>query len=135
MVANLSTIDHSWYGIITHTLRNDGSISRARIRELTMFPHGIMVNCQIEGQHKVKDEHPLIIAFVHNAWLNIDMVSDDDLPNDIESMTYVPEECSRTLPSLTLGKSVMDDLDRKQLRAFQYISKKINIILGMSEVN
>jgi hypothetical protein len=129
----LTTTDHSWYNIITHTLRKDGTISRARIQELIMFPHCIMVRCKIEGQNRVKDEHPIIIAFVHNMWLNIDIVSEDDLPDDIETMTHVPEECCNTLPSLILGDKTRLSLNISQNKAFQYISEKINIILSLPE--
>ena len=129
----MSTTDHSWNGLITHTLRKNGTISRARIHELIMFQHCIMVRCKIEGQTKTKDEHPIIVAFIHNMWVNVDVVSEDDLPDDTDMITYVPEECSQTLPSLTLSKSVEQKLTIQQKRAFRYISDKINIILALRE--
>jgi hypothetical protein len=94
-----------------------------------------MMRCKIEGQSKIKDEHPITVAFVHNMWTNIDIVSEDDLPEDIDSVTTIPEECTTTLPKLTIGSVVQDSLNISQKRAFTYISDKVNVILNMQNNN
>lgn len=130
----LTTIDHSWYGLIVHTLRTDGTISRASIQELIMFPYHMMLRCKIEGQDKIKDEHPITIAFIHNLWTNVDIVSEDDIPDEMDIISYIPKECS-TLPSLVLSSSVENTLTSSHKAAFQYISKKLDVILSLRSVD
>ena len=131
----VSTKNHTWYHLIAHVLRKNGSISRARIGKMIFFPHMIMLRCTMEGQKKQKDEHPLNIAFLHNMWLNIDIVSEDDLPLEVDAVVDVPEECCQTLPTLMLENTFFETLNEDQRRAFQFLSDKINLILSLHETN
>lgn len=129
MIDTLETIDHSWYNILTHCLRSDGTVTRARLKELVFFPHGIMIRASMSGQHVHKDVDPTCIAFLQVMWLNVDVVSDDDtVPT---SSDYVPEECTVSLGSLVLSDSVLVKLNAAQRTAFRHITNQVNTILQL----
>ena len=127
MTTYFETIDHSWYNLVTHCLRSNGTVTRAKLKELVFFPHGIMIRVSMTGRNAQKDVDPTCIAFLQVMWLNVDVVSDDEVPEK----SYVPEECTVSLGSLVLSEVALSRLDDDQKAAFRHITTQINLILKL----
>jgi hypothetical protein len=123
----LETIDHSWYNVVTHCLRSDGSVTRAKLKELVFFPHGIMIRVSMTGRNAHKDVDPTCVAFLQVMWLNVDVVSDDE----VTDKEYAPEECTVSLGSLVLAETVLAKLNEDQKAAFRHMTTQVNLILQL----
>ena len=104
--------NHSWYDKHAHIFRTDGRVVRATLGELVESPSGIYIKATfLHEQHsRIKHVSPLTVAALQVMWVNVDVVSDVELPDDLDSVTdfVAPRECDR-LPLLVVTQSKLSD--------------------------
>jgi hypothetical protein len=92
---------HSWCGKYTHIFRTDGRVVRAKVGELVLDPStgGFYFKTTfLDGTTpRVKHVSPLTVAALQVMWSNVDVVSDLELPEDLDTVTCFepPPECDR----------------------------------------
>jgi len=103
----MTHIHHTWYNKHAHIFRSDGRIVRATMKELVFDNGAIYIKTEFtdgKGLLQTKDTSPITIAALQVLWINVDVVSDVELPEDFETVTtfIAPRECDR-LPPLTIS--------------------------------
>lgn len=110
----MNTTRHTWYDLHAHIFRTDGRVVRANLREIVIENGGVYIAAHFteKGKKKYKHVSPITIAALQLLWINIDVVSDVELPDDIEnSTTFIPpKECDR-LPSLDLEEDDLQEFE------------------------
>ena len=98
----MDSVQHSWYDKNAHVFRTDGRIVRAALKQLVFSGDAIYIRVQFmeNGIVRCKDVSLLMIASLQVLWVNVDVVSDVELPEDIEDVTdfIPPVECDRLPP-------------------------------------
>jgi hypothetical protein len=94
---------HTWYNQYAHIFRTDGRVVRATLKELVIEGDAIYIKTEFidhTGAIKTKDTSPITIAALQVLWINVDVVSDVELPDDFDSVTDFtpPRECDRLPP-------------------------------------
>ena len=102
---------HSWYGRRAHVFRTDGRVVRATLGRLYFGPEGVHLAAEFQDAQKSITKHvsPVCVAAVQNLWLNVDVVSDVELPDEDADHTSfrAPQECER-LPTLAVHDPAAD---------------------------
>ena len=103
----VQTYQHSWCDKHAHIFRTDGRVVRAKVGELVLDTStgGFYLKTTfLEGTtRRVKHVSPLTVAALQVLWSNVDVVSDVDLPEDLDTVTCFdpPPECDR-LPAFVV---------------------------------
>ena len=104
----MESINHTWYNKHAHIFRTDGRVVRATLKQLVIL-NGCAIYIRAEfvdekGDTRSKDVSPVAVAALQVLWENVDVVSDVDLPDDLENETSFipPRECDR-LPVLEVS--------------------------------
>lgn len=128
-------VNHTWYGMHAHVLRSNGRVVRAVIGELLFKPYGIYLRARFRSDDRTrsKDVDPVTVACVHHLWRNVDVVSDDEIPDedDVVVPGLVTEECVYTLPMLAVGNDT--HLTTEQRSAFECVSRHANNITNITD--
>lgn len=119
---------HTWYNKHAHIFRSDGRIVRATLKEFVFDRGAIYIKTEFmdgQGILRTKDTSPITIAALQVLWVNVDVVSDVELPEDFETVTdfIAPRECDR-LPSLTIST--------EKTPALTCMLMQVNHFLGLS---
>jgi hypothetical protein len=101
----MSGINHTWFNKSAHVFRTDGRVVRAIMKELFMEGDAIYIKTDFfDPRHgtgiQTKDLSPITIAALQVMWVNVDVVSDMEFPEDMDSVTNFvpPRECDRLPP-------------------------------------
>lgn len=125
-----TTCNHSWYNKYTHMFRNNGKIVRGQIKELVFDEHNILFKIVFRDRNQQKNKHvsPITIATLQVLWLNVDIVSDVELPDD--TSFYVPPECDELSSTfdITDGEVLTDD----QKHALDGLKLELKHILSLT---
>ena len=125
----MDTTKHSWYNMHAHIFRTDGRVVRAKLQDIVMENGGIYIAAHFteKGKNKYKHVSPITIAALQLLWINVDVVSDVELPDDIENSTNFipPKECDR-LPRLEME----DDVNLEEFEdAFKCLKLQVDSFL------
>jgi hypothetical protein len=97
-------MNHSWYGKCAHIFRTDGRVVRSTLEHLLVQDGAVYIHVKFIGENgtiHTKDVSPIAIAALQILWMNVDVVSDVDIPDDEDAQFVPPPECER-LPLLTV---------------------------------
>jgi hypothetical protein len=101
----MESVKHTWYNKHAHIFRTDGRVVRATLKQIVIINESaIYIKAEFvddKGKTRSKEVSPLTIAALQVLWENVDVVSDVELPEDLENETSFipPRECDR-LPVL-----------------------------------
>ena len=103
----MESVEHTWYQKHAHIFRTDGRVVRATVLQLVLEHGAIYLKVEFldtHGVRKTKDVSPLTVACLQILWENVDVVSDMELPDDMEQVTdfVPPRECDH-LPALAVS--------------------------------
>jgi hypothetical protein len=103
----MESTKHTWYGKQSHIFRTDGRVVRATLKQLVLERGAIYIKTEFvdnKGVLKTKDVSPITVASLQVLWENVDVVSDVELPDDVESVTdFLPPLESEHLPVLEVS--------------------------------
>ena len=135
------TKEHSWYDKRTHILRSDGRVVRATLKELVITGDTVLVKAAFTDGGVVKQKHVDLptIAALQVCWMNIDVVSDVEIPEDdgVSTNFDVPLECER-LPCISIHRKLLTAAVQSVLHATNFFiglhtqSPGINDLVGMT---
>jgi hypothetical protein len=94
---------HTWFNKHAHIFRTDGRVVRATMKEIVLERDAIYIRTEFlddTGMIKTKDTSPITVAALQVLWVNVDVVSDMELPDDFDIVTNFvpPRECDRLPP-------------------------------------
>jgi hypothetical protein len=127
-------IRHSWFNLHVHIPRSNNTFVRAILHELVFMPYGVYVRARFGCGRtwKTKEVQPIVIACIHMLWLKVDIVSDDDATDEPPGRYNTSEECTQTLPELTINQNVVHLLSDEQRQCFEHLSHQVSQILSIS---
>jgi hypothetical protein len=99
----MESVRHTWYKKNAHIFRTDGRVVRATLQQLVLERGAIYIKAEFvdsNGVIKTKDVSPITVACLQVLWENVDVVSDMDIPTDVEETTNFepPPECDKLPP-------------------------------------
>jgi hypothetical protein len=100
----MESVKHTWYNKNAHIFRTDGRVVRAKLKQLVLERGAIYIRAEFvdsNGILKSKDVSPITVACLQILWENVDVVSDVELPMDMEHVTnFEPPPERDQLPEL-----------------------------------
>lgn len=127
---------HSWYNKYAHVFRNNGKIVRGQIKDLIFDEHTILLKVVFNDKNQQKNKHvsPITIATLQVLWLNVDIVSDVELPDDMSFC--VPPECDELSTSFDITDvEVNRSLTGSQKHALDGLKLDLKHILSLTNHN
>jgi hypothetical protein len=104
----MESTKHTWYNKHAHIFRSDGRVVRATLKQLVIIhKSAIYIKAEFVDDHgkiRTKDVSPVTVAALQVLWENVDVVSDVELPEDLDNETnfIAPRECDH-LPILDVS--------------------------------
>ena len=123
---------HTWYNLHAHIFRSDSRCIRATLKQLVIInKSAIYIKAEFLDDHGkicTKDMSPVTVAALQVLWENVDVVSDVELPDDLENETnfVAPRECDR-LPIL--------EVSYVPCTATKCMLLEVNHFMGMSTIS
>jgi hypothetical protein len=112
----MKIIHHTWYNKHAHIFRTDGRVVRAVLKQLVVEDNAIYIQVSFldKGRTtKTKLTSPITVAALQIMWMNVDVVSDVDVPDGIDGDmdTFVPPpECDRLPPLEIRGVQITSEM-------------------------
>ena len=116
---------HSWQDHIGHISRSNQTLTRVKIHSLWIAQHAIWISVlwSEKGIARRKFISPFALAYLQQAWLSNDVISDDD--SSVQPMETI-------LPYLTVAEN---GLLPDEVRAVRCISREINLFLQCTRLD
>ena len=121
-------IRHSWYNKHAHIFRTDGRVVRATMKDIILDRGAVYMKTEFvddAGNSRIKHMSPITVAALQVLWVNVDVVSDLDLPDtdDVDVVTNFipPRECDR-LPSLHVYMEKTPEIECMLLQVNMFIT-------------
>jgi len=124
----MTSIHHSWRGKCAHIFRTDGRVVRATMGDLVLDNNAVYIGTTFfddTGTERTKYMSPITIAALQVLWVNVDVVSDVDLPDseDVHTVTDFtpPLECDR-LPALNVYMKKTSEIECMLIQVNMFIA-------------